>query len=350
AAAAEQLDGWREAVSILPGIDPSWGRGWLLEGRLARMQARTDAAEQAAARALAAAERFGWLSERAAALLEQGILARHLGRVADSEALLRTAVQVVGDDTALRAACGEELGLTLLRQGERARAAAALETARVAYTAVGDPLGLGRSLFGLARAHLQAGETDAARRRNESARAAFEAGGARGAVATCRIMDGELARQAGDLEAAAEHYRAALKLFESIGAANATYARLNLGFTLLEADRFDEAWAPLESALAELGPQGARVAQAATRAGLLPIAAASGDWYSFDAHVVALAELLEASDLSDVDTARLSEKGAREALKAGDVLRARRAATLAVEMWSRLGHGDKAAELLALVG
>ncbi len=350
AAAAEQLAGWRAAVAILPGTDPRWGRGWLLESRLTRMQARTEEAERAAARALAAALRHGWISERAAALLEQGVLARHTGRVADSERLLRAAVQVVGDDTALRAACGEELGLTLLRQGERDRAAAALETARVAYAAVDDPLGLGRSLFGLARAHLQAGEADAARRRNEAARAAFQAGGARGAEATCRIMDGELARQAGDLEAAAEHYRAALKLFESIGAANATYARLNLGFTLLEADRFTEAWAPLEAALTELGAHGARVAQAAARAGLLPIAAASGDWQSFDTHRAALAALLESSDLSDVDTARLSEKGARQALKAGDAPRARQAAALAIELWTRMGHPDRAAAAEALVG
>lgn len=327
---------------MLPAADPRWGRGLLLECRLTRMRGRMDAAQATAARALRAAERFGWTSERAAALLEQGIIARDAGRVADSEQLLRTAGQVVGDDTALRAACGEELGVTLLRQGKRERGVAALETARVAYRAVDDPLGLGRTLFNLGRARLQVGEWPEAQGYIQAARDAFEAGGARGAMASCRLMDGEIARQQGDLEAAAEHYRAAQKLWESIGAANAPYARLNLGFTLVAAGRLDEAWQPMEAALRDFVRQGSRVAQAAARAGLLPIAVAHGDWPSFDEQLEALEAVLAESDLSDTDTARMCEAGARRAIEAGQRQRGARAASLAVELWTRLGQLDRA--------
>ncbi len=349
ASAAEQLAGWRATVAVVADPDPRWGQGWLLESRLTRLRGRADDAEVIAEKALAAAERFGWSSERAGAMLELGIIARTSGRVADSERLLRAAGQAVGDDVALRAACAEELGVSLLRQGKRERGVAALEAAREAYRAVGDPLGLGRSLFNLARARLQAGAADEAQRYVQAAREAFESGGARGAMASCRLLDGELARQQGDLEAAAEHYRAALKLWESLGAANAPYARLNLGFTLVAADRIDEAWQPLESALRAFARSGIKVAEAAARAGLLPIAAAHGDWMAFDEQLDALEMLLAQSDLSDTDAARMCEAGVRRALAADDRGRAGRAAALAVDLWGRLGQAEKAAEVQRLV-
>ena len=338
------------AMAALPEGDVVRGEGWLLASRLARQRGRTDEAEVLARMTGAAAKRFGWGRLVAAALLERGIVEKQKGLFAAAEGFLRAAGQAAdAGDVALRAACSEELGVALIRQGERARGVAALEVARGGYAAADDPVGLGRCLFWLARGHLQAGELDEARTHNEAARGAFELTGARGAVASCRLMDGELARQVGDLTAAAEHYRAALALYESLGSANAVYARLNLGFTLVEADRLEEARPSLEATLEDAIGQGMRAAAMACRAGLLPVTAAAGDWATFDLRLGEIGAFHAAQEINDPDTARLVELGARRAWVGGERERAGAAAELAGALWDALGRSVEAEVARGLV-
>ncbi|MCB9541477.1 MAG: AAA family ATPase [Myxococcales bacterium] len=342
-AAAELVDSFEGAMRALPDVDLRRGEGWLLEARLARQRGRTDEAEALAIRTAAAIKRYGWTRLTGAALLERGVVEKQKGLFAAAEGYLRAAGQAADPgDVALRAACSEELGVALVRQGERARGVAALEAARGAYAAADDPVGLGRCLFWLARVHLQAGELDEARTHNEAARAAFELTGARGAVASCRLMDGELARQTGDRAAAADHYRAALDLYESLGSANAVYARLNLGITLVEADRLEEARPSLEATLEDAIAQDMRAAAMACRAGLLPVTAAARDWPAFDARLAEIRAFHARQEINDLDTARLVDLGARRALASGERLRAAAAATLAGELWTTLGRTREA--------
>ncbi|MCA9539861.1 MAG: AAA family ATPase, partial [Myxococcales bacterium] len=305
ASATELLDRWDDAMGELPASDTNWGEGWLLHSRLARMLGQPDEAAQFAERAQIGARTHGWQRLQGATLLEQGVLNKEQGQLGQAEALLRGALTRAGDDESLRARCNEELGIIQLRGGHRDRAAEFFESARASFAASGDAFGTGRCEFGLSRVRMQAGQISVARAHLDEARLAFQSAGARNALAATRNMDGECARLEGDLTAAAEHYRAALQLWDSMGAANAEYARVNLGLTLVEAGRCEEARPLLDVARARFLAQQRWAALAPCHAALVVVNAHAGDWAAFDHHLSETTRLLDEMQLADVDASRL---------------------------------------------
>ena len=341
-ALVDALDG---AMSAQPIVDLRRGEGWLLAARLARQRARADQAEALAVRAAEAAERYGWTRLRPAVLFERAMVDKATGRFASAEARLREAGQLAAaDDLALRARCSEELGAILVRQGERDRGVAALGVARQAYGATDDLVGLGRCAYWMARVHLAAGELDEASAHNEAAHDAFDQSGARGAAASCRLMDGEIARARRAPAEAATHYREALALFESLGSANAIYARLNLGFALVEAGQSAEARPLLEETLERATSPDLRAVAAGSRAALLLVHAEQRDWPSFSARLGEIETLTREQEVLERDTARLVDQAARRALGAGERTHAAAAAELAGRLWTRLGCDAEAIE------
>ena len=237
------------------------------------------------------------------------------------------------------------------RRGDRVGAVTALQAGRAAFDAVGDQFGVGRCEYALARAALQATDPAGARVALGHARRALAVAGARAAMAACDNLMGDIRLVEGDLMGAERDYRNALRVWDSLGAGNASYARLNLGITLAEARRYDEARPQLADALLRFDRQRMFPLAALARACLMAAAAAQSKWDDFDAHVAEVRAELDMDHGLDEQAATLFARAAGEASVSGDVERAAIAQGLAdrirlqlAQAERRLGEGSGADE------
>jgi hypothetical protein len=138
----------------------------------------------------------------------------------------------------------------------------------------------------------------------------------------------------GDLMGAERDYRNALRVWDSLGAGNASYARLNLGITLAEARRYDEAQPQLTDALMRFDRQRMFPLAALARACLMAAAAAQSKWVDFDAHVAEVRVGLDMGQGLDEQAATLFARAGEEASVAGD----RERAAVAQGLAGRIRH------------
>ncbi len=163
-------------------------------------------------------------------------------------------------------------------------------------------------------------------------------------MAACDNLTGDLQLAEGDLMGAERVYRDALRVWESLGAGNAAYARLNLGLTLSEARRYDEARPFLSEALHRFDRQGIFPLASLARGCLMAAAAAEGAWGPFDDYVATTQAGLRQGQRLDEQAARLFDRAASEASLAGDMERAVVAQGLADRIRYHLVQPEEGAE------
>ena len=312
----QALDG---ALETRPETDDRKGHGWLLGSRLMRLRGQLNDADYLSDRARDAVVVQGWDHLQAMVMLERGRISKDRGEYSAAEPLMRAASELAGSNLSLVAHCFEELGVVLFRRGDGEGAKEALESGRAAFDAAEDVFGVGRCEYALARAALANGEHADARSALTHARGALASAGARAAMAACDNLTGDLRLAEGDLMGAERAYRDALRVWESLGAGNAAYARLNLGLTLAEVRRYDEARPFLNEALLRFDRQRMFPLAALARACLMAAAAAEAAWLEFDEQVARIQGGLRQGQRLDEQAAGLFERAASEASVAGDV-------------------------------
>jgi tetratricopeptide (TPR) repeat protein len=335
------------AALELPQTDARWGQTWVRQARAYATQGRADDAAQLAERAATAANRHGWPEVAAWAAMVRGYI--ELGRgeprraaAAFTDARDRFAALSADDSTGL-ADCLAGMGRVHMWLSELDEATRCYDAAYALHQASGDLYDLGITLRGLSGVAHCRGELAQARELLERARSCFEQSGSRPDVASCLNDLGELARSADDADEAAALYRRSAAMFEALGCDDASTPRYNLGLVQLASGDPDGAAAVFAAELGRL-ENGQRTIDALwLHAGLLPCAAASGDWARFDRELRAVQARLKG--FVDEDLAWCTGHAGQAAAAAGQTARAQRALAIARDQWTRL---DRPVELSAI--
>lgn len=193
---------------------------------------------------------------------------------------------------------------------------------------------------------LYRGKVQSARTHANAARDAFVDHGMRTDVMLVSNLLGEIHRALSQPDVATEHYRVAHDIARELGHADGPIYAINLGRTMLDAGRFDEARNRFVVALREAARADAWLATVLARVSLLPCAAHAGHWSSWDTQWACLDPLRQGRYVHR-DVARSARLAARLADGAGQSDRAAAARRLAVDQYTRLGLIGEADETRA---
>ncbi len=264
---------------------------------------------------------------------------------------------------------------------------AAFEKALGEYRALGDPAGIGLSLYGLGELCKLRGDLSACIAHYEDAIATLEESGDFDTAGSClsglsdayrrlgdyqRSLDqntsslthlrrignmhdvaialnnrGDIFRYLCDLERAETHYREAAELFHAQGSGDAAITKINLAIVLIERAKYREARSILELAESDLEAQNRGGYLSFVHAHMLPCLVSEGDWDGWQHHYQRLVYHLAKTQLVDDDLARPLELAGDLCLEAKQPHWARDAYELALQQWRKLGRDDAVRELEA---
>lgn len=219
-----------------------------------------------------------------------------LGRFQQAIDLMTESLAIWRETKGLRgeAFTTQNLGQTFHRLGDSTRARAYYEQALALWQRVGDRRGeaiVGNHLAGNA---LTRGAFDESAAWVEKALASAKAANARREQGDTLIVAGQLLRRTGDLAGSEARLREAIEIDDAIknriGGAN---ARTELGLTLEDAGRFDEARAAYDTALAARVEIGDRRGQVSALAGLARLDRRAGALESAQTHAMRALDLIE---------------------------------------------------------
>lgn len=291
-----------EALTRLgvPTSDPRWGEGRLHRARVYRLQGDWLGAEEACRALVADADRHGW-TVAGRARIELATVLRARGRSDEALAVLDEARAATVDDLWLRGAWYMRHALVCYDRRRLDEARHSCQQSIAVFAHLGLP---GMAAHAHVTLSMVEGLSDHPERVEQhlmAARDAYTRSGSRAGVANTWNNLGELRRTRGDREGAAEAYRAALRMYEAVGSGHAVLPRTNLGVLDLEAGRPLEAAAILAEGAAELERQGRLPLLAIVEVGRMACCALLGDGTGFDTRAARVAELLDATKVTDAD-------------------------------------------------
>ena len=354
---AHRLFAMREGALAVLGVPEDtapWAAGWVRRAETLAVQGELDEAAAFADRAAPIAERLARAEPGDPTLHATVLFLR--GAIAQKRGELDGAIPLFKEARRLREALGDELGsgnclhgiaeCEKLR-GELTAAAAHYLEACARFRASGSLLWLSRSLTGLADLKRREGDTAAALRCTHQALDYQRQLGNRHALGVTLNGLGDIARHGGDLEEAERRYREAAELMMELGSAETTLVRMNLGLVLVARREHLEARRIFEAARRALSDGGRETYVVYACAGLVPCFAGLADWPRFDATLTEAEHLLAASGLVDDDVAACLEQAGELARGRGESRRARRAYEAALAQWAGLGREDRAQSVRA---
>ncbi len=331
-----------EAAQI-PDGDPQLGSQMDLAVMRSLLERDGRAVEHATAFA-EAVERHGWESWRAQALQRQAQAAHSAGELNVARDLVEQAEQLFLDSDdplgAFRAAL--ERADILCRLGDTELAWASGERAHRRAKALHDDYAHCRSHDVLAHAALAEGDHDRAEKHALRAQELAEEGGFRAIRELCTMMLGEIARFRGQLERAERLYRRAAEGLDVLGHFAGLFARVNLGFLLVEEGRFPEAALELRACSTSPDLHGWHPMRSPLALALACCCVLEDDWDLWDTHLAQAIEAQERSGFVDTDVAKMAEHAAGLARVAGQLERSRRAQAIALQQWESLGRREEA--------
>lgn len=346
--AAARLLGLREQALhglSVPPEDPRWGRHRCLELEILSESGALGAAQAGTTRLLDEARRQGWDHTLACALQLMGSSLRTQGRPREARALFDEAVaafRVLGD-TGRQGRALTELGDARTDLGDLDGAERAYAEARSLLEPLGAGRDLGRVYVGLAQLARQRRDWEAARAWMLEGRAAYASDGNRwGEAVVCNDL-ADYARRQGRLDEALAGFREARQIQISLGL-RPLVPEINLGLTLAEQGRHDEALAALERLEGFLDAWRRANFAAHVRAGMLRSLAVQGREADFGVRLLKLEDFLGRSGLAEEELAHFLEEAAAAALDRGWAALARRAEALARVQHRRLGSAGSPAE------
>lgn len=345
--AALDLLAERRRAMEAAGIGPEDLRrieGWILETELYLDFDDLDRAEERADQLARAVEHLDGTPPRLIVLVLRSLVLQRRGRLDEALTLLEQAVDRPDSEDDPQAYLR---GLRLLAdlQTHRGDLAAAEKTTTVALAAsqrLGAPQAIGWALYRMAVLRRYAGRYDEAS--DLAARAATLArshglGRLRAAVLN---IQGDLARHRNALDEASRHYANSARIYQRFTGRRNIITEVNLGITLVESGRFDEARAVLQRCIHDRSVRDQPYVTAAVAVGLAAVAAGKHDWREFDEQFSRMVEVLDATGHHEPDFARIAAVSGRLARLGGDFERARRAEAFAIAHYRALGRMDEA--------
>lgn len=328
------------------GIDENDRRtveGWIARAATLRRQVRLEKAVDLLERSEQIARRNDWPSLLSRVLLDRASASASLSRLEDALSCGREALELneelENDFGAARARF--EIGWAHKWQGAYERARQYLEEAEQQFRDLGEEHQRARALHSLSSVYLGLGERERAEELIRKALELFEAIGDLKGVSHCYTNLGENHRYRGNLAAAEKYYARALQTGERIGLDRDLIYPFNLGITLAQEEKFDEALSYLRQAH-ELASTSDRPGyRALTHSALCSVAAGRGDWTAFDAHLQRACENLDASSFVERDIALSLEQAGDHARKANREHRAEKAYRTALKQWRQLDAHER---------
>jgi len=398
ALAADSVANYREAMThvlaceaglretAVPLTDPIWGEVDTLGAELERSLGNTDAARKRAARAVKSAHDFGWdallpvalralgrieqrvgdpqrahaLLERAQGLFEalgndtgQALALRDIaiiyetsGDRRNADAALQRALELVSDSPAELASVLNVVGDSYRARGDLNGAHDAYAEARGQFEVLGNKMGLGRSLDGLALVAQQMGRFEEAIDLESQAIGIFESIGYTAGIAEGGCLLGDVYRQLDRLEEAEAAYIDALERWLALGSVDVMVPRLNLALTQLARGEYAEPEGVIRELLEKSIANERRGFEAYCRIFLMVPCVATARFDEWEAHYGRGAALLVETGEVDRDVgwaARLCASICEERGGEDDLARAVRSRAIALDQWLKLGLEDEVA-------
>ena len=318
-------------------------RGWLAHASTCQREIRVDEAVELLDASETICRRNGWSSLLAKTLLDRSMNERLRGQVDRGLPLAEEALtlyQEQEDDEGIAHSL-LELGWLRKWRGDLQQAQRLVVMAEQRFRTLGHDHERGRSLHCLASIFTSLGRYEQAVDFVTRARKFFaEAGDLKG-VSHCFTSLGENYRHRGQLVQAEEAYLRALEAGNRIGINRDLVYCFNLGVTLLEQHKFDEAMPYLKDALHRAQFSERPGYLALTNAGMLACHAGLANWDTFDQHLERVETNLANCSFVERDLALVTEQAGDYARRAGLFDRARRAFRISVEQWRALDQDDR---------
>ena len=329
--------------------DRRWAEGWVLHSEQLYMAGRYEESKECIEKLIGSARKNGWPGMESHAVHLQSRHALREGRISDAQVFLEKSLALATDDQ-MRAKCGRGLGQVHCIQGRAQRGRFMLRQALSLVERLDDDVGVAQCHLQLARAWLQDGDFDTAAEHAQVSLERYERAGARWFIGDCTNILGEIARLMGKLDEAEALYRMALDQATAVGRPTTAIARANLGFVLLEQERFDEAKRVFIGILGEIRLGLSPLLGSHLHVALTLVAAVELDWETWDRHFLEASKVIRRTSYVDIDNARVAELSGKRTLAAGEVGRARQIYAFAKGQYIGLGREADAEGIGELLG
>lgn len=286
-----------------------------------------------------------WPRVLAGALVRRAEISRMRGDLGAAHGVVEPAMLLARQVNApiIEARAMFERGWVFMRQGDFEKAKKYFVEGFEGFIEGGEIVRAGDCQMGLGNCFQQEGDVEAAAEAYERTHALYLEGGSRKGLIRLYVTRGEIARHRGQLEVAEALYREALERCAAVGYGGVIWPLINLGVTLLQANRAADAQEPLARCLAEAERQGRRAVVGWTHLLLAVSAAGRREWAGFDEHLAEGVKFVTETGAVELDVATSAEQGASYALSAGEWHRAKQALEIARQQWEGLRrHQDVA--------
>lgn len=330
-----------EAVEA-PTEDVRWGEAELVRCDTYLLLARLGDADACIDAALDLSSQHDWPEVLAGALIRRAEVSRMQGDLSAAHLVVDPAMRLAEslDDGVLLGRAHFERGWLYMRQGVFEDAVENFEAGYELFLEGDEVARAGDCKMGLANILQQQGRLDEAADLFEETHALYLKGGSRKGLIRLYVTRGEVARYAGLLSLAERLYRDALERCEAVGYGGVIWPLINLGVTLVQANRPDEAVVELKRTLDVAESQGRRAVAGWTHLLLAVAEAGRRGWEAYDHHLEAGVAQSDTGAV-DLDVASSMERAASYALSAGELQRAKRALEIALQQWEGLRrHND----------
>ena len=330
-----------------PTQDPRSGESAMLRCDVLLLVGRVDEAEVVVAELADLASDRDWPSVLAGALIRQTEISRMRGDLAAAHEVVQPALvlaEQVGDPL-LQGRGHFEQGWVYMRQGRFEEAKAHLASGFEFFIDGGEVARAGDCQMALANVDQQLGRLEEAAKGYERTHALYLEGGSRKGLIRLYVTRGEIARHRGQLDVAEGLYREALERSEAVGYGGIVWPLINLGLTLLQANRPAEAIDSFDRCLAKASEQRRRAVVGWTHLMLAACHAGQRNWAKFDEHLADGTAFMAETQAVELDVAMCAEQAASYALADGELTRARQALEVARAQWGGLGRTDDVARV-----
>jgi tetratricopeptide (TPR) repeat protein len=356
--AAQDLLALREdamAQALVAPDDERWGAGWVLRCRVHEDQNQLDEALRWAGTAEERARDHGWEPTLAAALAVTGTITSRRGQqdIATDSFERARALYELHEDPRGVAECLRGLGTAAALAGDFDRADALLRKALASFERLQMLFEVAHCMRALGNLAWTAGKPARAGAWWDQTLAMCDSVGDRLGTGLCLNGLAEVARVDDKLDVALHLYKQAIAILKSVDS-GWTYYRSTLAMIQLARGEFDEAQALLEEIAAITRQQGQLGYLGCAHAALLACCGGVGDWRGWDRNYEAARLLLQQTSMIEPDVAWAAQQAGDLAASAGQGERARQAYRLASLQYMALNKGKEvrriAGKLSALRG
>ena len=323
--------------------DERWITAWRNRSEYARMNGDAESSLRRARRAAELAATSGRPRLRAEAIRAAGLALFRMGRRDEAHDEFEAAIQLAEEigHRALVAHCHTSFSYLLPVMGRVAEGEAHVRVAlQILQELEAEYTSLGNAWNSLSTILVSTDRLTEAAHASDAALAAYQEAGNLAGIAMVANDRGDLLRKQGRFDEAEASYALSIATYAAVGAMQQHIAELNIAIVHLEQGRWRVAHPHLQRCVREFRAYHWAYVEAAAEVGLAACAIAEGAGDLWDQHVARAAALWATTGV-DVDFAIMSELAAKMA-EVHDPPRAKSAWALAADQWDGLGRVEEA--------